>query len=293
MINRKLMGKAPSSKTEISRKTEKRSIPLQQFVHVCTPVILILLLAPARALCAEAPDTAPVLLSTTEGTAGPKSNNLASLQKAADAGDPKACFQLGVCYEAGENVGQDYAQARMLYEKAAGGGSADAIYRLGKLHQDGLGVEPDPALAHDLYQDAALAGVPLAQYNLGVMLVSAHGVKRDFVEGLAWLILATRNHIDADGEKRVREHLAGQPKVIAAAENRAVELGREVVARRGTKPVWPLPAEDSRPYDPVVQPPTVLKPTPPPQKPEPLKIEMPPPPVFQPLQPITPGSEKP
>jgi uncharacterized protein len=261
---------------------------LQQFIHRCTLIILILPLAPARANCAEAPDARPTLLSTTGGKTGEHWNNLASLQKAAEAGNPKACLQLGLCYEAGENVGQDYGQAQALYEKAAAAGSADAIYHLGKLNQEGLGVEPDPIRAHNLYEEAALADVPLAQYDLGVMLVGAHGVKRDFVEGLAWLILASRNHVEADGEQRVRTHLAGQPQVIAAAEKRAEELLKDVAAHRGTGPVWPLPVVDSSP---PVQLPAPVKPMLPPPKLEPPKIELPPPPIFPP--PSAPGAGRP
>lgn len=244
-----------------------------------TAIVLALLLAPMPAIGAESPDAPPVLLSTTGGKAGPQWNDLAQLQKAADTGNPRACLQLGMCYETGENVNQDYVQARMLYEKAAAGGAADAIYRLGKLHQDGLGVEPDPSQAHDLYREAALAGVPLAQYNLGAMLVSARGVERDYVEGLAWLILASRNHLETDGEQRVRAHLAGQSQIIAAAEKRAEELGKEVAARHGIKSAWPLPAsESSLPMPPS----TMVKPVVPRPTLEPPKIELPPPPVFSP-----------
>jgi len=244
--------------------------------------LVILLLAPIITVRAQATDTAPVLLSTTGERAGPHWKDLAEMRKAADANDPQACLQLGLCYETGENISQDYAQARMFYEKAANGGAANAIYRLGKLHQDGLGVGPDPDLAHDLYREAALADVPLAQYNLGVMLVSAHGVKRDFVEGLAWLILASRNHVDADGEQRVRAHLAGQPQVVAAAEARAVELGKEVAAHRGIKPVWPLPTPESNLPAPPAPSPIIVKPMLPPPKLEPPKIELPRPPGFPP-----------
>ena len=252
-----------------------------------TAIVLALLLTPPAAIGAEPPDAPPVLLSTTGGNAGTPWKDLAGLRKAVEAGDPKACLQLGMRYETGENVPLDFAQARTLYEKAACGGVAEAIYRLGKLHQDGLGVGPDPDLAHDLYREAALADVPLAQYNLGAMLVSARGVRRDYVEGLAWLILASRNRVEADGEQRVRAHLAGNPEAVASAEKRAEELSKEVAARRGTKPVWPLPApESSLP----MRPPAIVKPAVSRPALEPPKFELPPPPVLSP--PLAAGTER-
>jgi len=67
-----------------------------------------------------------------------------------------------------------------------------------------------------------------AQHNLGVMLVSAKGVKRDYVEGLAWLILATKSGASVDGENRVRARLQKYPAQIRAAELRAQELSKDL-----------------------------------------------------------------
>jgi len=132
-----------------------------------------------------------------------------------------------------------------------------------------------------------LANVPLAQYNLGAMLVSARGGHREYSEGLAWLILASRNHVEADGERRVRDQLSSQSQVIAAAEQRANELSREVAARQGTKPPWPPPDSSRQPA--AVTP--VVKPVLPPPAIAPPKIDLPPPPVFSP--PAIPDTRKP
>lgn len=236
-------------------------------------------------------DEAPKLISTTGGKGETAPKTLAALQKLAATGDPEACLLLGLRYETGEGVTQDYAQAKTAYEQAAAGGAALAIYRLGRFYQNGFGVESDAAMAAELYRLAALADVPLAQYNLGAMSVSARGVKRDYVEGLAWLILASRNHIEADGEHQARAHLAGQPQIIAAAEQRAAELRKEIDARHGTKPSWPPPTVDSAPAVPAQAVPTVEKPRIEAPQIERPKLELPPPPVFAP--PEAPGPAKP
>ena len=227
-------------------------------------------------------DEAPKLISTTGGKGEARPKSLPELQKLAATADPDACCQLGLRYETGDGVPQDYVQARTNYEQAAAGGVALAIYRLGRFYQNGLGVESDAAMAGELYRLGALADVPLAQYNLGVMLVSAHGVKRDFAEGLAWLILASRNQIEADGEQRARAHLAGQPLVIAAAEKRAGELRKEIDAHHGVKPSWPPPAVAEVPLIPERPVPVLEKPrieAPPIERP---KIELVPAPVLSP-----------
>ena len=239
--------------------------------RLCLLPALLVLAPPARPAPAPA-DELPQLVSTNAGDAAAHRRPLPELQQAAAAGDAEACYQLGYRYERGDGVKQDYPAAQKWYDQAAAGGVAVAIYRLGKLAQDGLGTTADPVRAFDLYRAAAFAGVPLAQYNLGAMLVSARGVVRDYVEGLAWLILATRNRVEADGEQRVRARLAGQPATIAAAEKRADELGRQVAARRGTKPPWPLPSHDTLvPDGPAVEKPRIEAP-----KVEPPKFEPPP-----------------
>jgi TPR repeat protein len=71
----------------------------------------------------------------------------------------------------------------------------------------------------------AQVGIALAQYNVGAMLASGRGTRRDYVEGLAWLIVATRDAVvDPEGERQLRGHLARRPGDITAAEKRAERL---------------------------------------------------------------------
>lgn len=49
-------------------------------------------------------------------------------RKAAEQGDADAEYAMGLCYEEGTGVEQDFAQAAMWYEKAAQQGHADAQY---------------------------------------------------------------------------------------------------------------------------------------------------------------------
>lgn len=181
---------------------------------------------------AEGTAAAPVLVSKAGG-AGAKWTDLAALRKAAGAGEPEAVMELGLMHEFGREVAEDAAKARALYAQAAAGGVVEADFRLGRLLSEGLGGPADLGRAYAHYHKAARAGHALAQYNVGAMLASARGVRRDYVEGLAWIILASRHEeVDRTGERKLRERLARRPRDIAAAEVRAIALAQELAAAK-------------------------------------------------------------
>lgn len=175
---------------------------------------------------AEPADAPPQLISTKGG--GPKWKNVPELQQFADKGDPQACFELAESCLEGDGVPRDVAKAAALYEQAGKGGVVNGWFRLGKIHHDGLDGPADYGWALEYFTKAAQAGVVEAQHNIGAMLVSARGVKRDYVEGLAWLILAKQSGALTDAEAQVRTRLAKRPADITAAETRAAELSRDL-----------------------------------------------------------------
>jgi hypothetical protein len=193
------------------------------------PVLLSLILlslsllvahaVPPKSSAASSGDAAPQLVST-----GPKWKNVEQLRRFAAQGDPQACFELGDRLLNGDGVAADPVAAREWLDRAARGGVAEAMFRLGKLHNDGVGGPKSLELALDYYGQAALLGVPEAQHNIGAILVTGRGVKRDYSEGLAWLIVAEKNGAGADAVARTRAHLAKRPADIAAAEKRATEI---------------------------------------------------------------------
>ncbi|EPI3704007.1 tetratricopeptide repeat protein [Neisseria gonorrhoeae] len=67
--------------------------------------------------------------------------------QAAEQGNAAAQFNLGVMYENGQGVCQDYVQAVQWYRKASEQGDAQAQYNLGLMYYDGRGVRQDLALA--------------------------------------------------------------------------------------------------------------------------------------------------
>jgi uncharacterized protein len=196
-------------------------------------VSLLGLLSTAHADRSNSDFSKPALVSTTGGKTW---SNLQELQKAADSGDPAAQEAYGEMLQTGdEGVPKNVLRALELFEKAAKAGNAAASFRLGKTYEDGQDVPRDAAKAMEYYKIAAAHGVAAAQYNLGAMYVSARdGIKRDYREGLAWLIVGTKHGAEGDGEKRVRDRLAATKRadLIPAAEKRAAEIEEELAAQR-------------------------------------------------------------
>jgi localization factor PodJL len=120
---------------------------------------------PADAAAAPAPSSAPaVTAEAVPDDAGPL-----PLREAAEAGDPKAMFEIGSRYAEGRGTKSDLKAAAKWYEKAAELGLAPAQYRIGNFYEKGIGVERDLAKAKTWYQMAAEQGNASAMHNLAVL----------------------------------------------------------------------------------------------------------------------------
>ena len=69
-----------------------------------------------------------------------------------------AQFNLGCCYENGDGVAQDYAEALRFYKLAAEQGFTIAEYNLGCMYVNGYGVARDTAEAIRWFERAAAKG---------------------------------------------------------------------------------------------------------------------------------------
>jgi TPR repeat protein len=109
-------------------------------------------------------------------------------EKAADRGDVVAMTNLGVLYENGQGVQHDYAKAREWYEKAAAKDDTRATY-LGVLYEKGRGVPQDYGKARELYEKAAAKDNARAT-NLGVLYEHGLGVQQDYAKARAFYAIA-------------------------------------------------------------------------------------------------------
>ncbi|MCD7734232.1 MAG: hypothetical protein LUH48_03705, partial [Clostridiales bacterium] len=108
------------------------------------------------------------------------------LRGAAEQGNAKAQFYLGVCYDFGRGVKEDKAKAAEWYEKAALQGHANAQFNLGICYKNGEGVTEDKAKAVQWFEKAARQGNAKAQCNLGNCYDFGKGVEKDKAKAVYW-----------------------------------------------------------------------------------------------------------
>lgn len=111
---------------------------------------------------------------------------VASMKSQALAGDARAEIELGLMYQKGLGVQQDYGQARAWYQKAADQGNATAEDNLGILYLNGWGISKNYGRALAYFQKAAAQGNASAEYDLGWMYQNGAGVPPDDVQAIAW-----------------------------------------------------------------------------------------------------------
>jgi len=87
----------------------------------------------------------------------------------AEQSDGDAQFWLGVMYDNGRGVPQDYVQAADWYWKAAEHGHAAAQYNLGATYANGEGVPQDYTQAHMWWNLAAAQGEKIALENRKIL----------------------------------------------------------------------------------------------------------------------------
>ena len=111
----------------------------------------------------------------------------------AEQGNAEAQFNLGLMYDNGQGVCQDYAQAVQWYRKAAEQGYAEAQFNLGVMYANGQGVRQDHAQAVQWFGKAAEQGLANAQYNLGVMYANGEGIHQSYKIAKEWFGKACDN----------------------------------------------------------------------------------------------------
>ncbi len=106
--------------------------------------------------------------------------------EAAKRGDATAQNEIGVCYENGTGVPQDFNQSFQWYSKAAAQNNPLAQFNVGTCYYNGRGVEQNYEKAAEWFRKAADQKLPMAQYNLGVCYMNGQGVGQNHTLALYW-----------------------------------------------------------------------------------------------------------
>jgi TPR repeat protein len=107
----------------------------------------------------------------------------------AQKGDVNQMFLVGMMYDIGHDVAQDYAEAFRWYHKAAEQGHVGAQYNLGAAYYLGYGVPQDYVEAHKWFSIANVTGLERAIVNRDIMtklmtpdqIAEAQELKRDWM----------------------------------------------------------------------------------------------------------------
>jgi TPR repeat protein len=148
--------------------------------------------------------------------------------RAAEQGDASAQFKMGLRYDLGVGVPQNYIESVKWLRKAAEQGDANAQYNLGSMYYSGLGVSQDLVEAFQWFGKAAEQGDTSAQKNLGAMYGTGQGVPQNHTEAYVWSSIATMS-----GNKEAINNLDYaasnlSPEDLGLAQNRATKLYGEI-----------------------------------------------------------------
>ncbi len=136
----------------------------------------------------------------------------------ADHGDAASALYLGVLYDTGFGVPQDYQRALAWYEVAAASGSKTAMFNAAVMYDAGRGTTADHQAARAWYERAAAQGYGRAEYNLALIYEGGDGVAVNRGQAVR-LFRAAATH----GVQAARLHLASLGAPLAAAPPRAAQ----------------------------------------------------------------------
>ncbi|MBF0311547.1 MAG: sel1 repeat family protein [Magnetococcales bacterium] len=175
------------------------------------------------------------------GRVAPQDAAIDQLRMAAEKGDAEAQYKLGVMFENGDGVSQDYKKSVKWFRLAAEQGFLSAQNNLGFMFLEGRGVIQDYKEAMQWFRLAAERGLSAAQNNIGFMYLSGEGVPKDNIQAHMWLNLA-----GANGNKTAPDALKAvamlmTPEQIAKAQ----ELARNFVPVGNKGPIM-YPRIDDR-----------------------------------------------
>lgn len=97
-----------------------------------------------------------------------------------------AMNNLGIIYEKGLGVEQDYAEAMEWFEKSAALNNTTAMSNIGFLYGDGLGVEQDYAKAMEWFEKSAALYNSSAMNSIGYLYENGFGVAQDYAKAMEW-----------------------------------------------------------------------------------------------------------
>lgn len=122
----------------------------------------------------------------------------------AEAGDKKAQLLLGLMYDNGLGIEQNYQRAAHWYRRAAEQGQPRAQFNLGLMYESGEGIKRDQAAAVGWVRKSAEQGYAEAQDKLARFFEEGEYIEQDLVQSHLWYSLAASKGAQESVEPRNR-----------------------------------------------------------------------------------------
>lgn len=137
---------------------------------------------------------------------------VARLRERAEAGDPKAMFDLGCLHDLPAKIGVelDLDLALQWYTRSAEAGFAWAQFALGNMHELAQGTPRNDLGARRWYEAAARQGIAEAQMHLARMLQSGRGGPAATAEAADWYQRAAHQGHERAATNLALMHLQGE-----------------------------------------------------------------------------------
>jgi S1-C subfamily serine protease len=108
-------------------------------------------------------------------------------KKSAENGDADAQLAIGIMFDLGQGIPQNFTEALKWYTRAAIQGNAKARNNLGVMYLEGKGTPQNLGAAAKWILISANQGYAKAQMNLGFLFADGNGMPRNSVLALYWL----------------------------------------------------------------------------------------------------------
>lgn len=138
-------------------------------------------------------------------------------KKAAAQNDVRGLVSLAFAYYVGRGVDKDLDKAALLYHKAAAQDDVAAMRTLGYLYEMGEGVSQNDTVAIQWYEKAAAEGDVASQYNLGKLIYLGRGAQENRSRGMALMMLGEIRQAEVDKVfmKQAGESLTAEERKLA------------------------------------------------------------------------------
>ncbi|RMD86600.1 MAG: hypothetical protein D6807_09435 [Alphaproteobacteria bacterium] len=187
--------------------------------------------------------------------AGDYAGAAALWQPLAEAGDPRAMYNMATLYRRGLGVEKDPATADRLLRAAADKGFPEAQYLLASRLFDNEGArEAERQEAVGYWLAAATQGHALSQYRLALLYWNGEAVARDLVRGRAWMALAAEHGLaDAGTALATMDRYLDADQKAAALRLAAQLSARDAEEGAAAAPVAAAPAPEGRERPPAAK----------------------------------------